>query len=63
MLKSDRVSVLKEDGRSWEVWATVGPRLIVIDTQEIPIEEGDRIERKLRTGVVEVYRVLEATYL
>jgi hypothetical protein len=62
MLTNDRVTVLKEDGRRWEMWASVGPKLIVIDTQDTPIEEGDKVERKLRTGVIEVYRVLEAAY-
>ena len=62
-MHNDIVSVIKGDGRRWdEVFATVDRKLIVIDTDDIPLEEGDRVERKLRKGIVERYLVLEAVY-
>ena len=59
-LLRDKVSVIHEDGRIHEnVRASVQKDNIFIDDVTIPIQVGDRIERKLRNGRIEALHVTD----
>ncbi len=62
-LLTDTVSLVKRDGRRFEdIKASVQRDEILIDDASIPVEDGDTYERKLPTGIVERYTVLDAGY-
>ena len=45
---TDNVSLIKADGRRWDdIAASVQTRKIFIEDAQLPIEEGDIIERRL----------------
>ena len=63
MLKHELVTLLKKDGTEIpNIWADVQPRMIYIDVETLPVEEGDHFKRTLPNGRVESYLVLEAAY-
>lgn len=60
---NEEITIIKENGRRFEdVSAMVEKGKISIDDVEIPVEEGDKILRKLPSGTVEKYRVLDRGY-
>ena len=62
-LMNDRVTLVKKDGKRFEdLPALVQTGLILTDNPEIPIEDGDTFERKLPSGIVEVFVVLDAGF-
>jgi hypothetical protein len=63
MLGRDKVTIIKATGNKLEnVTAEVQARKIFFDDGLLPIEEGDRVERILPNGLVEVYEVTERGY-
>lgn len=59
----DKVSLVKQDGAQFDnIQASVQPGKIFIDDASLPIEEGDRIKRKLPSGLTESYLVLDRGY-
>jgi hypothetical protein len=59
----DIISIQKPDGKIIdEVKANVQPEIIFIHDEKIPLEENDKIYRKLPNGLVEVYIVLDRGY-
>ena len=62
-LMQDTVVLIKQDGHRFEgIRASVQQDKIFTDNPKIPIEEGDTFERKLPSGIVERYTVLDAGY-
>jgi hypothetical protein len=62
MLMKDKVTLIKADGRRFEnLSAMVQPELILLVDVNLPVEEGDAVERVTPGKVVESYQVLEAT--
>lgn len=60
---NDTVALVKRDGRRFDnLPASVQAGLIMTQNPNIPIEDGDTFERRLPTGVVESYTVLDAGY-
>src|SRR5438045_613554 len=60
MRMTSKVSIIKSDGRRLaDVPADVQPRMIFFDNGQLPIEEGDRIERELPNGLVETFEIVE----
>jgi hypothetical protein len=60
---TDTVSLIKKDGRRFDnILADVQPKTIFIDDASLPIEEGDRITRKLPNNLTESYLVLDRGY-
>lgn len=63
MLMEDRVTLVKGDGTEIpNILADVQPKMVFIDDESLPIQEGDRITRTLPNGRSESYLVLEAEY-
>jgi len=59
-MMKDQVTLVKADGtRRDGVRAHVQPKKIFVDDASVPIEEGDRILRKLPSGLTESYLVLD----
>ncbi len=57
---NDKVSLVKKDGTIYnDIKANVQPTKIFINDGELPIEEGDIIERELPNGLKEKYIVLD----
>jgi len=62
-LMQDRVTLLKKSGKRFEnIMASVQKDKIFTNDKRIPIEEGDVFERKLPSGIIERYTVLDAGY-
>ena len=62
-LMRDIVALIKQDGRRFDgIQASVHKNKIITGDPKIPIEEGDIFERKLPSGTVERYLVLDAGY-
>jgi hypothetical protein len=62
-LLNDKVCLIKPDGRRFEnIEANVQPNMIFIDNAKLPIEEGDKITRKLPNNLIETYIVLDRGY-
>lgn len=62
-LSNDVISLIKPDGTVVEgIKANVQPNLIFIHDEQVPLEEGDKIYRKLPNGLVETYVVLDRGY-
>lgn len=59
---SEPVTLIKNDGRRFDLQAIVSKDKIFTDNPQIPIEDGDEFERKLPSGVVERYTVLDAGF-
>jgi hypothetical protein len=56
----DTVTLVKANGQRFDrVKALVEPTKIFVDDAKLPIEEGDRFQRELPNGLVEVYLVLD----
>jgi hypothetical protein len=63
MLKNDRVTLVKKDGREFfDIRADVQPRMIFIDDPKLPVEEGDHFTHMPPNGILASYLVLEAHY-
>jgi len=61
--KNDRVTLIKKDGTRFEnLPASVQSGLIFTYDPKIPIEDGDQFERKLPSGIVEVFTVVDAGF-
>lgn len=59
-LLRDKVTLVKKNGQMHEnIKANVQPNMISIFDETMPIEEGDRIQRKLSNGLIESYIVLD----
>jgi hypothetical protein len=57
------VTLVKRDGRRIEkLQAAVTSAGIMTDNPSIPIEEGDTFERRLPSGVIELYEVIDAGF-
>ena len=57
---NDRVALAKKNGeRHEDIPALVDSKMIFMEDVTLPIEEGDRFERKLPNGLVESYVVLD----
>jgi hypothetical protein len=57
---TDNVSLIKADGRRWDdIAASVQTQKIFIEDAQLPIEEGDIIERRLPNSLTERYMVLD----
>jgi hypothetical protein len=62
-LMTDRVTLVKKDGRRFEnLSASVQSGKILTDNPKIPIEDGDEFERRLPSGIPEVFTVLDAGF-
>jgi hypothetical protein len=62
-LLKDRIKLLKKDGRTFEnVPASVQKGQIFISDASLPIEEDDKIERKLPNNLTEIYIVIDRGY-
>ena len=62
-LLNDKVALVKRDGHRFEnLPASVSTGLILTQNPEIPVEEGDRFERRLPNGIVESFLVLDAGF-
>ena len=62
-LLSDRVTLVKSDGQRFEsIRASVQPGKIFTQDPSIPIEEGDRFERTLPSGITEAFIVTDAGF-
>ena len=60
---NDRVTLVKKDGQRFEnLTASVQAGLIFTDNPKIPIEDGDRFERQLPSGIVDVFTVLDSGF-
>jgi hypothetical protein len=63
IMMTDRVTLIKKDGRRFEnLKASVQPKLILTNDANLPIEDGDVFERKLPSGVVESFDILDAGF-
>ena len=59
-MMNDRVALAKKNGeRHEDIPALVDSKMIFLEDVTLPIEEGDRFERKLPNGIVESYLVLD----
>lgn len=59
----DVVTLVKADGRRFDkLQASVQTDLIITRDPNIPIEEGDTLERPLPNGIIERYTVLDAGF-
>jgi len=61
---NDRVALIKKDGRRFDnLAALVESDMIFTNDPQIPIEDGDRFERRLPSGVVEHFLILDAGFM
>ncbi|EMJ86788.1 hypothetical protein [Leptospira meyeri] len=62
-MANDIISLVKPNGHNIEnIKANVQPKTIFIFDEKIPLEEGDKIYRKLPNGLIESYVVLDRGY-
>ena len=62
-MDNDTISLVKPDGTVIEgIKANVQPKIIFIHDEKLPLEEGDKIYRRLPNGLVETYVVLDRGY-
>lgn len=63
-LLNDRVSLIKKDGRRFDnLPASVQSGKIFTNDPRIPIEDGDRFERRTPSGVIDYFRVVDAGFM
>ena len=61
--KNNRVTLVKNDGTWFEdLPASVKSGLIFAYDRRIPIEDGDQFERRLPSGIIEVFTVVDAGF-
>ena len=61
---NDRVTLVKASGQRFEnLSASVQSKMIFTQDATLPIEDGDTFERKLPSGIVEVFVVLDAGFM
>ena len=59
-MMKDKVSLIKQDGSEYlDISALVEPKMIFINDGNLPIEEGDKLIRRLSNGLIESYLVLD----
>ncbi len=59
-LANDIVTIEKPDGTQIPgVKAHVQPKVVIIPDPDIPLEEGDYVTRKLRSGIEEIFEVVD----
>jgi hypothetical protein len=62
-MMNDIISVVKPDGRRFDnIKSVVSKDTIVFDDVKVPLEEGDFIERRLPSGMTEIYEVIDRGY-
>ena len=61
-LMNETVTLRKKDGQTRSFKAMVQPNMIFTDDSDLPVEEGDLIERKLPNGMAEGFVVTERGY-
>lgn len=62
-LMNDRVTLIKKNGDWFDnIPATVQSGMIVTTNPMIPIEDGDRFERRLPSGIVESFLIVDAGF-
>lgn len=62
-LSKDIITLIKSDGTVIEnIKANVQPTIIFIHDEKLPLEEDDKIYRKLPSGLVETYIVVDRGY-
>ena len=60
---NDIITLIKPDGTIIEnIKALVQPKIIFISDEKLPLEENDKIYRKLPNGLIETYIVLDRGY-
>jgi|GEM_PF-5174959 len=60
---NDKVSLVKKSGEAFpDIKAMVDKNVIHIPNVNVPVEDGDTIQRKLPTGIVEEYIVVDPGY-
>jgi hypothetical protein len=60
---NDKIALIKKSGETFpNIKAMVEKNMIHIPTANIPVEDGDTIQRKLPTGIIEEYIVVDAGY-
>ncbi len=63
-ITKDRVSLIKPNGEEIDdIRALVNSKTILIEDENLPIEEGDTILRKLPNGLFEKYQVLDRGFI
>jgi hypothetical protein len=63
MQYTDRIILLKSDGRILnDIPCSCQPDIVFIQDETVPVEEGDIIERKLPSGIVETLTVIDPGY-
>jgi hypothetical protein len=59
-LMNDIICVVKPDGRRFDsIRSVVSRDTIVFDDVKVPLEEGDFVERRLPSGITEVFEVVD----
>lgn len=62
-MMNDVICVVKPDGRRFDdIRSVVSRDTIVFDDVKVPLEEGDFIERRLPSGITEIYEVTDRGY-
>jgi len=62
-LSKDIITIVKPSGEVFDdIRANVQPRVIFIHDEKLPLEENDKIYRKLPSGLVETYIVIDRGY-
>ncbi|WP_320018479.1 hypothetical protein [Labilibaculum manganireducens] len=62
-LSKDIITLIKQSGEIFEnIKANVQPKIIFIHDEKLPLEENDKIYRKLPSGLVETYIVIDRGY-
>lgn len=62
-LPKDIITIVKPSGEVFDdIRANVQPRVIFIHDEKLPLEENDKIYRKLPSGLVETYIVIDRGY-
>ena len=61
-LPTQRVTLIKKDGRRIEVSAIVASNVFHIEDMTLPIEDGDTFERRLPSGIVETFIIVDVGY-
>lgn len=64
MMLPDTISLIKKDGtRIDDISADVQSKIVFIDDHNLPLEEGDILQRTLPNGLEENYKVLDRGYI
>lgn len=61
-IHTEQVWLLKQDGRKLGPYNTRIGKTATIFEAELDVDEGDKLERKLPGGKVEIYRIVDSSY-